>query len=363
MQDSAHILQESVRQACADKRTLAICGGRSKAFYGRPLAGDRLDTTIHQGITEYIPAELVLTARAGTPLQDIEQALAANGQMLACEPPAFNGDATFGGMLAAGLSGPSRPFRAAVQDTVLGCVILNGEGEQLRFGGKVMKNVAGYDLSRLMVGSLGCLGIILEATVKVVPKSASEKTIAFMIERANATALINNLRREGLPVTASAYEGEQLLVRFSAGVQEIAVLDKHLETGYRFVDWQVFQDESYWQQLRDQQLPFFKTEKDIWRLSTPCQAELSALVAPGDGLLTEWGGALHWLTTEQNPDSIFDFMAGLDGHATLFRQGDTSRASRIFQPLPDIQLQWHRNLKKAFDPEGIFNPGHMYSEF
>jgi len=363
MQDSAHILQEMVRQACADKRTLAICGGHSKDFYGHPLAGDRLDTTIHQGIIEYTPSELVLTARAGTPLKTIEETLTANGQMLPCEPPYFAGEATFGGMLAAGLSGPSRPYRAAVQDTVLGCVILNGKGELLRFGGKVMKNVAGYDLSRLMAGSLGCLGVIVEATVKVVPKPPAEKSVAFMIDSANATALINNLRREGLPVTASAHTGEQLLVRFSAGALEINALEKHLETGYRFVDWQVFQEAGYWQRLRDHELPFFNTEKAIWRLSTPCLAELTAFIGTDDALLSEWGGALHWLTTTRDPDSIFAFMAICEGHATLFRQGDSPRAARLFQPLPAIQLQWHRNLKKAFDPAGIFNPGHMHTEF
>lgn len=363
MQDSAHILQAQVAQAAREGTPLAICGGGSKAFYGRALALDRLETGIHHGITEYAPTELVITARGGTPLEDIEKALRDNGQMLACEPPAFAGGATFGGMLATGLSGPSRPYRAAVQDTVLGCTILNGNGEILRFGGKVMKNVAGYDVSRLMVGAMGCLGVILEATVKVVPLAAAETSAVFTIARNKAPALVNAMRRQGLPVTGDCHDGNTLRVRFSAGEKEIAGIPARLSQHYSFLPWQPLDDAGFWSQLRNQALPFFDTERDTWRLSVPAGADLTALKAHDEDLLTEWGGCLHWLKTTENADTVFDTMAACNGHGALFRRGGQREDDRVFQPLSPLHQDWHRRLKQAFDPAGILNPGRMYAEF
>jgi len=363
MQDSAHILQEQVRQAATEQTPLSICGGRSKKFYGRPVDHERLQTSAHTGITEYSPTELVITARAGTPLRDIESTLANNGQMLACEPPDFDGKSTFGGMLAAGLSGPSRPFRAAVQDTVLGCTILNGKGEILRFGGKVMKNVAGYDVSRLMVGALGCLGVILEATVKVIPVPAAEMTVAFAISRSKSVALVNNLRSQGMPVTASVHDGQTLRVRFSAGRREIDSMEDQLEKHYSFVEWQRQDDNSYWPPLRHHELKGFDAEKDTWRLSTAPTADVSELATPDQPWITEWGGALHWLQTNATPDQVFDCLASQGGHATRFRRPDSQAQESIFQPLSPLHMTWHKQLKQAFDPENILNPGRMYAEF
>lgn len=363
MQDSAHILQDQVTQAASDKIVLAVCGGGSKTFYGRSPAGERLETGIHHGITEYTPTELVITARGGTSLQEIETELHSNGQMLACEPPSFSSQATFGGMLAVGLSGPSRPYRSSVQDTVLGCTILNGKGEILRFGGKVMKNVAGYDVSRLMVGALGCLGVILEATVKVIPRVQAELTAAFDIERQRGGAFINDLRRRGLPVTAASHDGYRQLVRFSAGRKEIDGLKAELASQYSFVPWQVHDDDSYWDGLREHKLPFFNTERDIWRLSVPADADIGDLAENEDDILTEWGGCLYWLKSDLAPDTIFSQMIHLNGHATLFRAGKQSDRDTVFQPLPSRNLDWHRRLKQAFDPAGILNPGKMYAEF
>jgi len=362
MQDSAHILQAQVNDAVKEQRALAICGGGSKQFYGRQVSHDRLDTRIHAGITEYSPTELVLTARAGTPLAEIEATLLQNDQMLGCEPPMFGEQATFGGMLATGLSGPSRPYRAAVQDTVLGCTILNGNGEILRFGGKVMKNVAGYDVSRLMVGSLGCLGVILEATVKVVPRSQAQLTVAFAIGRDKAGALVNDMRRQGLPVTADCHDGDRLLVRFSAGEKEVARLPQQLAQHYSFVDWHRFEDDAFWGQLKNHQLPFFTDGRDVWRLSVPATADISSLSGRVHDVLSEWGGCLHWLKAEASAESVFAAMEACNGHASLFRQEVRRESVQVFQPLHDWHMNWHRRLKTAFDPVGILNPGRMYAD-
>ncbi len=363
MQDSTYILQDQVNDATREKRPLTICGGGSKHFYGRPVSYDRLDTRIHSGITEYVPTELVLTARAGTPLVEIENRLQENDQMLGCEPPQFSEYATFGGMLAAGLSGPSRPYRAAVQDTVLGCTILNGKGEVLHFGGKVMKNVAGYDISRLMVGSLGCLGIILEATVKVIPRARAELTVTFVIGRDKAGALVNDMRRNGLPVTADCHDGDRLLVRFSAGEREISGLPGQLEQHYSYIDWHVLEDIAFWSQLKNHALPFFTNDCDIWRLSVPASADIKNLVSGVHDILSEWGGCLHWLKTEASPEVVFSAMAACNGHASLFRHEKLRETGQVFQPLPEWHMNWHRQLKTAFDPVGILNPGRMYDGF
>lgn len=363
MQDNAHILQEQVLEAAREKQPLVICGGGSKSFYGRAISGKRLETGMHAGIIDYAPTELTLTARAGTSLAEINAALRDRGQVLACEPPLFSTATTFGGVVAAGLSGPSRPFRASIQDTVLGCRLLNGRGEILRFGGKVMKNVAGYDLSRLMTGSLGCLGVILDVTVKVIPATMDELTVVFAMDRVNSTSFVNDLRRQGLPVSATCQQATELLVRFSAGSREIAGIPGLLEAHYSFINWREQAGADYWAALRDHALPFFETDKPLWRLSAAPGADMTPLLAGSDGLLTEWGGALHWLKSDLPAAEVFAHLAAVEGHATLFRPGTGTTADCVFQPLQPVLLEWHRRLKLAFDPAGIFNAGRMYAEF
>lgn len=363
MQDSAHILQDQVRQALADKQPLYIRGGGSKRFYGRTVAGESLKTSGHTGIVAYEPTELVLTARSGTRLRDVESALAANGQILACEPPHFGPDATLGGMVAAGLSGPARPYRAAVQDTVLGCTLLNGQGEILRFGGNVMKNVAGYDVSRLLVGSLGCLGVLLDITVKVIPAPKAETSVTFTIERDNGAAFVNDLRRQGLPVTAACQcDARTLQVRFSAGREEIATLPAMLDRHYGFVPRRDGGDPDFWRRLREHQLPFFDAHgHSLWRLSVPVDTAIGSLGIAGEDLLSEWGGALHWFRSDRERGDIFAQAAALNGHATCFRPAGPAPPGDVFQPLADSVLAWHERLKQAFDPAGLFNPGRMYA--
>lgn len=355
-------LRDQLLAAREDQRHVCVDGNHSKAFYGQPdNEGELLSILKHTGIIQYDPAELVITARAGTPLQEIEATLAKQGQMLACEPPAF-GDATLGGMLGAGLSGPRRPYAGSLSDQVLGCRIMNGRGDVLGFGGRVMKNVAGYDLSRLMVGSMGCLGIILEATLKVVPMPAGELTLRFGVEEQGVAAFINLLRRNSLPVTASSHDGEWLRVRFSGGDSELAALPSQLDRLTGFVDRKAEDQDDYWLQLKEHKLPFFSAQRNLWRLSVP--AATKPLPVPGTGLI-EWGGALRWLASDAPANDIFELAARHGGHATLFR-ADSYRGAdvtRRFQPLQPALLSWHKSLKAAFDPDNLLNVGRMYPEF
>lgn len=360
MQDSAHILQDQVQQAITEQQPLSIQGGNSKAFYGFAVQGAVLSTSAHRGVIEYEPTELVLRARAGTPLSEIEALLKQHQQMLACEPPYFSPTATLGGAVAAGLSGPSRPYRAGIQDTVLGCTVLNGQAQILRFGGKVMKNVAGYDVSRLMAGSMGCLGIILDVTLKVIPSTKAEKSIVFTIEPDRSLAFINDLRKRGLPLSASCQLSDQLMVRFSAGIKEIAGLENRLTEHYSFIEWFEADDHAFWENLREHKLPFFDQARTLWRLSLPADVDVYGLVDNPENVLTEWGGCLHWLKTTKPATDIFKHAADNNGQATLFRYLQTETPDNIFQPLAPPLAQWHKNLKAAFDPLSILNPGKMY---
>ena len=362
MQDSTHILQEQVQQAVTDNTQLIICGGASKRFYGRQSEGERLSTLIHTGIISYEPTELVLTARAGTPLSEINSALAGNKQMLACEPPSFSDQATFGGMIAAGLSGPARPFCGSVQDMILGCTLLNGRGEVLRFGGKVMKNVAGYDVSRLMAGSLGCLGVLLDITVKVVPAPAAEYSCKFSMPGTRSVEFINNLQYQGYPVSAATQSGDELTVRFSAGKREVDSVPDMLDRQYGFIQRMPLIETDFWIQLKEQLSPHFTDGEPLWRLSIPADRSLDTYLGPDESVLTEWGGALHWVKTRKSPQELFQMADSLNGHATFFRQPKGEETGPVFQPLGKQQMLWHHRLKEAFDPRKLFNKGRMYAE-
>jgi glycolate oxidase FAD binding subunit len=359
MPDETRTLQQQVQAAYADGTPLRIRGGGSKDFYGLPAAGMLLDTGAHTGIIKYEPGELVLTARSGTPLAAIEAELAGHGQMLGCEPPYFGGHPTFGGMIAAGLSGPRRPYSGSVADQVLGCRILNGKGELLTFGGRVMKNVAGYDVTRLLAGSLGCLGVILEATIKLSPRPAAERSFRVVLEADAATIFVNTLTGRGYPVSAASHYRGLLTLRFSAGAGEIDGLDGRLRREFAGHVIEEEHDADFWPGLRDQRLPFFADTGVLWRLSLAAAARIDI---PGD-TCRDWNGALRWLRTAAPPDAIFNAMSRVRGSATVFRAGQAAAAAPRFQPLPPALRHWHRQIKLAFDPRGILNHGRMYQEF
>lgn len=349
MSDFIQLTCDAIKTA-ADRRTaLRIQGGGTKSFYGRATAGEVLSTTAHRGIVDYEPSELVVTARSGTPLAQIEDTLAEHGQMLPFEPPRFGDAATIGGVIAAGLSGPRRPYAGAARDAVLGCEIINGFGEHLAFGGQVMKNVAGYDISRLMVGALGTLGVITQVSMKVVPRPVAEATLAFDYSQGEAIEAMNRWAGRPLPVSATCYDGQRLYLRLAGartGVDSAAG-----ELGGEAVA-----DPDFWPRVRDQQHPFFRDAPAVWRLSVP--PATGPLDLPGATFL-EWNGGLRWVATDAPARVLRDAAAAVGGHAIQFWGHDEDD---VFHPLDNAKLALHRNLKRAFDPCGVLNPGRMYAE-
>lgn len=348
-QDASAELLEQVNQARARGTALQIRGGASKAWLGRPQQGEVLDTRSHCGIVNHDPSELVITARAGTPLRDIIVALDDAGQMLPCEPPHGDDGATLGGLVAAGLSGPRRPWAGSVRDFVLGTRVITGLGKHLRFGGEVMKNVAGYDLSRLMAGSFGCLGLISEVSLKVLPKPRCQAHVALALDSGQALQQLAHWRQQALPISAACHDGEQLRLRLEGGEGSVLAFRERLGGEDFAAGW--------WQDLNHRRLAFFHDPRPLWRLSLPDDSPLLDL--PGAQLL-DWAGAQRWLKSDASPEQIRTSASRLGGHATCYSPGCTDSP---FQPLPPLLLRYHQQLKQRLDPQGIFNPGRMYAEF
>ena len=345
---------ETIRAAAEQKKPLRLRGGGSKDFYGQTLQGEVLDTRAYAGIVAYDPTELVITVRCGTPLAELEAALRAEGQYLACEPPHFGAGATVGGMVAAGLSGPRRAAAGAVRDFVLGVRMLDGRGDDLTFGGQVMKNVAGFDVSRPMAGSMGTLGLILEVSLKVPPLPFAETTLKLELPEDKAIEMLNHWGGRPLPISASAWSGGELGLRLSGAAS--AVESTAQAIGGEKVE--ADQSQRFWLGIREQTDPFFSIDKPLWRLSLPSVAPPLAL--PGEQLI-EWGGSLRWLASNADARAVRAAAAQAGGHATLFRAADKSAG--VFTPLAPALAKIHRNLKQAFDPADIFNPGRMYPDF
>ena len=356
-----HILVDQfiqrIHSATSARKTLLIQGSGSKHFYGNPIhhtEKDTLDVTPYSGVVDYDPSELVITVKAGTQLADLESLLLESNQMLAFEPPHFAEKVTLGGTIAAGLSGPRRAYQGSVSDFVLGIRMLDGQGNDLRFGGRVMKNVAGYDVSRLMVGSLGTLGIILEASLKVLPRPEVELSLSLEMDQSQAIEKMNYWASKPLPISASCHYKNQLFIRLSGS---------HAGThaAYQKMGGEILASgESFWQSLRNHTSPFFASGKRLWRLSV--KSTLPSISLEGEQLI-EWGGALRWLATsgEENDQVLRKHISSLGGHATLF-YGDKSNIP-TFHALSFPMLKIHQKLKQQFDPLNIFNHGRMYSEF
>lgn len=345
-------LIEKIQHAAAHSQTLAIRGSGSKAFYGGEPQGATLDVAAHRGIVDYAPSELVLTARAGTPLSEIEQLLREHNQMLAFEPPYFGSHATLGGCVASGLSGPRRPYSGAVRDFVLGVGMLDGRGQQLKFGGQVMKNVAGYDVSRLLSGSLGTLGVLLDVSLKVLPLPAAALSLRFAYDIQAAIRRMNAWSGQALPLSATCWQDGQLTIRLE-GTQRAIQAAREKLGGELVVD-----DTAFWRDIREQRATFFLSPLPLWRLSVPSTA--ATLMLQGTQLI-EWGGALRWLLSDAVPGTIRDAAAAAGGQATLFRGGD--KRSGVFHPLPSALLAIQQRIKDNFDPHGIFNPRRLFREF
>ncbi|MDB5774867.1 MAG: glcE [Herbaspirillum sp.] len=347
------------RQRILAHRPLQIRGGGSKDWYGQTPQGEELDVRAYAGIVDYEPTELVITARCGTPLAEIEAALAEHRQMLACEPPHFGPGATIGGAVACGLSGPARQASGALRDFVLGVDIMDGAGEILHFGGQVMKNVAGYDVSRLLTGSLGSLGLILQASIKVLPLPFATATRCFQMAQADALRSLNTWGGQPLPISASVWCDDRLTLRLSGAQAAV-------EAAIRNLGGEPLENaDAFWLDLREQRHPYFNgagaaADTALWRLSVPSVAPPIGL--PGATLI-EWGGAQRWLRVKNDTavDNAADIRAAASaagGHATLFRGGD--KQIGVFQPLAPAVEKIHRRLKAGFDPHGVFNPGRLY---
>jgi glycolate oxidase FAD binding subunit len=360
MQQILEQFQDRVRAAAAGKRCLRIRGGGTKDWYGQGFDGDILDTRAYSGIVDYEPTELVITARCGTPLAEIEAALAERKQMLAFEPPHFGDGATLGGAIAAGLSGPRRANSGALRDFVLGTKLLDGKGEVLSFGGQVMKNVAGYDVSRLLAGSMGTLGLLLEVSVKVLPVTFREATLRFEMNETDAIRKLNEWSGQPLPMSGSCWFDGVLALRLSGAQAAVDAAVRELGTrhgGHIMPDCAGF-----WASLREQRHAFFDRDgsdaRALWRLSVPSTAGALALGSPQ---LVEWGGAQRWLRADGDAataERIRAAVSSCGGHATLFRGGD--KRIGVFQPLAPAVAKIHERLKAGFDPFNIFNPGRMY---
>ncbi len=350
-------LIEHIRAAHAESSPLIIQGGGSKTFYGSADEGEILSARVLTGVIDYQPKELVLTARAGTPLTEIEALLAEQNQMLAFEPPHFGGPATLGGSIAAGLSGPRRPYAGAARDFVLGVRIIDGTGQPLRFGGQVIKNVAGYDVSRLMVGALGTLGLITEVSLKVLPRPAACATLQFELAEAAAIEKMNQWAGQPLPLSATSWHTGLLSVRLSGAPSAVQAAQARLG-GEPLKDASAF-----WQRLRDQTTPFFDKRpstqnQGLWRLAVKCSTLPLNL---GDCQWIEWGGAVRWLVSDRPAATLRETAHRAGGHATLFR-GEMP-VDGAFTPLSPALFTLHRNLKQRFDPKGILNRGRLYPDF
>ncbi|MEH6518164.1 MAG: glycolate oxidase subunit GlcE [Halioglobus sp.] len=349
MTDLTQELQTAVASAARDGQAIYLQGGNTKRnLLGRECNATALSLSNHRGIIDYQPAELFITARAGTPLTDIEQTLAENNQTLACESPYFGGAATLGGTLACNLSGPGRPWYGAIRDLVLGLKLINGKGELLNFGGTVMKNVAGYDVSRLQAGALGSLGLISQATLKVSPRPEAHATLSYDMPASTAIRFMNERAGTPKPLSAAAWFEGRVYLRLSGA--EAAVRHTAQLWGGECED-----EAPVWDQIRELSLPCIETQKGLWRLSCSPTASLTS----AQPLLMNWCGAQRWYGTDSNVDPQTKPLAQGIGHWVNFKGGD--RMAETNPLLDPVQTRLHRKVKQAMDPAGVFNPGRLYS--
>ncbi len=357
--DISEALQAQVSRAAASKEKLNIKGGNSKAFLGliNPDAAV-LDVSQHTGTISHEPTELVITARAGTRLEDIKQTLKAHYQTLAFEPPAYGHDATIGGTIACALAGPAKPYFGGARDYILGCTVLTGHGQILKFGGEVMKNVAGYDVSRLMTGAMGTLGVLLDVSLKVLPATSHTTTLISNATAEEAIEQLQALGGMGLPVTASAWHNNKMYTRLAGSAGTVAAAAEKLPGSES-------NEPEFWLQLREHTLPFFtrpeSRPESLWRISVPA---LTPPLSIAGEWLYDWAGMQRWLVSSADANDVRNACSAVGGNATLFRADkNMMQSTDIFQPLPVPLMKLHRRLKQEFDPEGVFNYQRLFPEF
>lgn len=350
MADMTQQFQEQILAARQDHRKLNIIGGGSKAFMGRATEAERFDVGGHTGVVSYQPVELVLTVRAGTTLAEIESVLAEQNQMLSFEPPHFDASSTIGGTLACNQSGPGRPWWSSVRDQVLGIGLINGKGEKLRFGGQVMKNVAGYDIARTQAGAMGSLGVLTDISLKVLPRPSTTVTLSREMELHEAILFMNARAAEPKPLSAACWLDGRLYLRLSGARSAVDATASQ---------WQIPvwpEGDQFWQQLRDQQLDFFAGDQPLWRFSVNSTAENPALDGPW---LIDWAGSQRWYRGPGELVAMEALAEKAGGQVSLFRGGD--RSAEVMHHQPVVLQTIQQRLKHSFDPDALFNPGRLYS--
>jgi glycolate oxidase FAD binding subunit len=347
-EDLTEVLADRVRDAARRRSPLKIVGGDTKAFYGRRTEGEILDVSPHRGVITYEPSELVVTARSGTPLSEVEARLAIHGQRLAFEPPIFGDASTLGGVVATGLAGPRRAFAGAVRDCILGVTVLDGRGRRLRFGGEVFKNVAGFDAFRLMAGAMGRLGVLLDVSLRLTPVPRARHHPAFELAWPDAQRQMTALLRRALPLSGAIHDGERLHLRLEGGETAVAEAAADLGGDLSPID--------LWDEARHMRLGPLVAPR-LWRLSVP---QASAIDGLEGRWLMNWAGAERWLVSEAPATQIRAAARAAGGHATLFR--GALDGEDIFEPLAPNLLALHQRLAAALDPAGVLNPGRMYAE-
>ena len=359
--DFSDNLREQIADALNNKTPLRISAGNSKSFYGNKVNAQSITTLDHKGIIEYQPSELVVTVRSGTKLSELEAELKAHKQKLAFEPPQHSADTTIGGAIACGLSGPGRAAYGSARDFVLGATIINGKAEKLRFGGQVMKNVAGYDASRLMVGAQGTLGVLLDLSMKVLPISETEVSLKI---NTKLDAAVNNVQKwikQGLPVTANCHIDNTLYLRLSSTHSAVKQSLHIINNSYNTEEI----DNKFWLGIKNQTHGFFSAKslldaKKLWRCS---HQPATKFYGDTEHQLVEWNGALRWLHSDIDIRAIAEHYNGHASYYPLNNSGSNNKQKTdIFQPLQPGLLKIHQQLKLAFDPDNILNPGRLYAK-
>lgn len=355
--DISEKLQKQIIDAVHDNQALQIIGNNTKAFYGRKHIDQSETRTLplhvaeHSGILDYQPTELTVTARAGTPLSEIIGTLAEHQQMLPFEPPVFDGRATLGGCVASAMAGPRRPWTGAVRDYLIGTRILTGEGKEIRLGGKVMKNVAGYDLFRPMAGALGTLGLMLDITVKLLPLPEQEVSYCMDTDTDSMQQILRDLRHRSMPVSGASYHNEQFLLRLSGSISSIDDATNYLPAEMKQTGM------GYWQELNEHRLSFFDDNHPLYRLVVPAVSPFETISGE---CIADWGGALRWIKTSLQFDEVQQQTGELGGTASIYRNATVGE--EVFSPLPAQLLDLHKRIKKVMDPAGILNPGRLYRD-
>lgn len=351
-EDKTEQLVEQVKDALANNTPMNIVGGNSKQFLGRTTQATSLNTADHSGVVSYEPTELVVTVRSGTSMQALNSLLRENGQMLPFEPPVFN-TGTVGGVLACGLSGPARPFAGSARDYVLGMRVINGQAQALRFGGEVMKNVAGYDAARLQVGAFGTLGVLLETSMKVLPLPEAQITMQLALSNANDTTSIVKLMRQPLPISAACIIGNTQYIRLSGSDSAVNAAAKICGGE------QLSEADSFWHSIRECQHAFFDDPRPLWRISVP--EFVGQLEIEGDWLL-DWAGAQRFVKTNAPAAEIFEKAAAVTGHATCYSAAKMNDDDSLFQPLEGATRALQKRVRDSFDINRLFNPGRFHPE-